>query len=51
MTLIILKEFVYFLKHKKKLWLIPILIVALLIGAILAIAEGTVISPLVYTLF
>ncbi len=40
-----------FLRVRKKLWLLPILIVALLIGALLILAKGSVIAPFIYTMF
>lgn len=47
----IAKEFIFFLKERKKFWLIPIVIVFLLIGALLVFAQGSVIAPFIYTLF
>ncbi|HET7816962.1 MAG TPA: DUF5989 family protein [Sphingomicrobium sp.] len=44
-------EFWAFLKHRKKLWLAPILAVMILLGGLLVAAEGSVIAPFVYTLF
>jgi hypothetical protein len=46
-----LKEFFDFLKSQKKLWLAPILFLIILIGALLFVAQGSVISPFIYTLF
>ena len=43
-------EFVDFLKHNKKWWLAPILIVLLGLGALVLLA-GTGAAPFVYTLF
>jgi len=47
----ILKELWDFLLSRKKLWLAPIIIVLLLLGGLLIIAQGSVISPLIYTIF
>ena len=44
-------EFCRFLKARKKLWLAPILILMLLLGMLVVLAEGTVVAPLIYTLF
>ena len=44
-------EFIKFLKYKKKLWLIPLIISLIMIGGLLFVAQGSVISPFVYTLF
>lgn len=46
-----LKEFCQFLKVRKKYWLLPILLVMLLLGALLVFAEGSVVAPFIYTLF
>ena len=43
-------EFWGFLKHNKKWWLLPILVVMLLIG-VLVILGGTAGAPFIYTLF
>ena len=46
----ILGEFWLFLKHNKKWWLLPILIVLLLLGA-LVLLGGTALAPFIYPLF
>ncbi len=43
-------EFWGLLRHNKKWWLAPIIIVSLLVGALL-ILFGTPVAPLIYTLF
>ena len=43
-------EFWDFLKHNKKWWLLPILIVLLLLG-LLVLLSGTAIAPFIYPLF
>ncbi len=45
-----LAEFWLFLKHNKKWWLLPILIVLLLLG-LLVFLGGTAIAPFIYPLF
>ena len=47
----ILVEFLQFLKHRKKWWLIPIVIVLVLLGVLLVLSEGSALAPFVYTLF
>jgi len=44
------REFLSFLAHNKKWWLLPILIVLLLFGALL-ILGGTAAGPFIYPLF
>jgi len=46
-----LKEIWAFLRMKKKLWLAPIIIVMLVLGSLLILAQGSVVAPFVYTLF
>ena len=46
-----LKEFLSFLKARKKYWLIPIMVVMALLGALIVIAQGSVVAPFIYTLF
>jgi hypothetical protein len=46
-----LKEMFIFLGKRKKLWLLPIIIVIILLGALLILAQGSVVAPFIYTLF
>ncbi|MFZ3089133.1 MAG: DUF5989 family protein [Nitrospirota bacterium] len=46
-----LKEFWEYMKIRKKFWLIPIMLILLLIGALLFLTEGSVVAPFIYTLF
>ena len=46
----IVREFLDFLKHNKKWWLTPIILILLLVGLIV-ILSGTVAAPVIYTLF
>tara|TARA_B100000575_G_scaffold279201_1_gene267310 strand:+ start:566 stop:715 length:150 start_codon:yes stop_codon:yes gene_type:complete len=40
----------YFFK-RKKIWLLPPLIVGLLVGGLLVLTEGSAFTPLIYALF
>ena len=44
-------EILKFLALRKKLWLAPIFLVLCLLGALLVIAQGSVVAPFIYTLF
>jgi uncharacterized protein DUF5989 len=44
-------EFIEFLKTEKKLWLLPLVILLLVLGAVITLAEVTGLSPLIYALF
>jgi len=46
-----LKEFWDFLKVRKKYWLLPILITLALFGALKILSQGTVVAPIMYTIF
>ncbi len=46
-----LRELWTFLRLKRKLWLLPIIIVMVLLGGLLVLAQGSVIAPFIYTLF
>ena len=47
----ILGEFTEFLKENKKLWLLPIIIVLVLLGALLVFAQTSALAPFIYTVF
>lgn len=47
----IVQELWFYLKVRKKWWLFPILLFLLIIGTLLVLAEGSVVAPLIYTLF
>ena len=51
MFLPVLRELWAFLKTRKKLWLLPLVLVMLLLGGLLLFVEGSVIAPFIYTLF
>ncbi len=46
-----LKEFCSFLKERKKYWLIPIIVVLALFGALIVLSQGSVVAPFIYTIF
>ena len=46
-----IKELWAFLRVRKKRWLAPIIIVMVLLGGLLILAQGSVIAPFIYTLF
>lgn len=46
----LMSEFVDFLKHNKKWWLLPIVLVVVALGA-LVFLTNTGIAPFIYTLF
>jgi hypothetical protein len=44
-------EIFNFLKVRKKFWLLPIIIILSLFGALLFFTSGTVVAPFIYTIF
>ena len=46
-----LQELWAFMKVRKKFWLLPIILVLLLLGGLLVLAQGSAVAPFIYTLF
>jgi hypothetical protein len=46
-----LRELWQFLKARKKFWLLPIILVMLVLGGLLVLAQGSAVAPFIYTLF
>jgi hypothetical protein len=46
-----LLEFWDFLRSRKKFWLLPAIMTALVLGGLVALTHGTVVAPFIYTLF
>lgn len=46
-----IKELFLFLKIRKKLWLTPIILIMIMLGGLLIIAQGSVFAPFIYTIF
>jgi len=46
-----IKELWAFMKERKKFWLLPIITVMLLLGALIVLAQGSAVAPFIYTLF
>ena len=40
-----------FMKIRKKFWLLPIIVVMVLVGALLVFAQGSALAPFIYTIF
>jgi hypothetical protein len=47
----LIKDLWGFMKERKKFWLAPIIIVLILLGGLLVVAQGSVIAPFIYTIF
>ena len=44
-------EFWKFLRVRKKLWLLPIIVILVLFGGLLILAQGSAVAPFIYTIF
>lgn len=40
-----------FLGLRRKYWLLPIIIITVVLGGLLVLAQGSVVAPFIYTLF
>lgn len=47
----IIAEYLEFLRHNKKWWLLPIVLVLLGLGALIVFTQGSALAPFIYTLF
>jgi len=47
----LVKDLWAFMRARKKFWLAPIIIILLLLGALLVLAQGSAVAPFIYTLF
>lgn len=46
-----IKEFWNFLRERKKMWMLPIVVIIVLMGALIVLTQGSAIAPFIYTLF
>ena len=46
-----IRELWRFLRVRKKFWMLPIILVMLLLGGLLILAQGSALAPFIYTLF
>tara|TARA_B100001175_G_scaffold315281_1_gene326492 strand:- start:370 stop:522 length:153 start_codon:yes stop_codon:yes gene_type:complete len=47
----LLKEFFQFLIHRKKYWMLPLVIILLLFSVLIFLTQGTAVAPFMYTIF
>jgi hypothetical protein len=40
-----------FLEARRKFWLLPIIVISVVLGGLLVLAQGSVVAPFIYTLF
>ena len=46
-----LRELWAFLRERKKFWLLPIIVMMVIFGGLLLMAQGSAMAPFIYTLF
>jgi Family of unknown function (DUF5989) len=46
-----IKDMSVFLLRRRKFWLMPVIIISTLLGALLLFSQGSVIAPFIYTIF
>jgi hypothetical protein len=46
-----LKDIWFFMKDRKRFWLVPVIIILLLLGLLIVFGGGSAIAPFIYTLF
>ncbi len=46
-----LREFINFMRIRKKYWLVPIILVLIIFGGIIVLTQGTAVAPFIYTIF
>ena len=47
----LLREMWLFMRVRKKFWLLPVILVLFLVGALLIITQGSALAPFIYTVF
>ena len=47
----VVSEIWEFVKQTKKYWLVPVVIILIIFGALLVLAKSSAIAPFIYTLF
>ncbi len=49
--MLIFIEFLEFLRARKKMWLLPVVVMMLIFGGLVILSQGSVVAPFIYTLF
>ena len=40
-----------YMRHRKKYWLLPIMLMMALFGGLIVLTQGTAVAPFIYTIF
>jgi len=46
-----IKEFIEFLRFRKKYWLLPIIIFLVIFGGLIILSQGSAVAPFIYAIF
>ncbi len=44
-------EFLYYIRARKKYWLIPLFLLMLTFGGLIVVTKGSAVAPFIYTIF
>ncbi len=44
-------EFWEFLKHRKKFWLLPLVLILLVLGVVIVLTANSALAPFIYSMF
>jgi len=47
----VLRELWAFMRARKKLWMLPIVLVMVLVGALMVAVQGSALAPFIYSIF
>ena len=47
----VIRELWAFMRARKKLWLLPIIVILVIAGALLAAVQGSALAPFIYSIF
>ena len=46
-----IKDLWKYMRERKKIWLIPLIVILLIFGTLIVLSSGSAIAPFIYTLF
>jgi hypothetical protein len=46
-----IREFWDFVRERKKLWILPIILILIILGGLITLTAGSAIAPFIYSLF
>lgn len=46
-----IQELWAFLRVRKKMWMLPIVVISLLLGGLVILTKGSAVAPFIYTIF